>query len=299
MRRGICCIVLSLQDMDEPKKFKTMTYKKFSSMERKEGLQELGNRILNNMQVTGEAIKFCYQNNYTYRLSSDLFPLITYDKAKIRLEDLPNYKQVSDAILDIRDYLQDHPVRLSSHPSEFNVLATENKDALNRTINELNFTGWFLTQLGCPLDYNSPINIHINNSRGNFDDIAKRFVDNLGSLTVDARKRLVVENDDKNKCWSVRKLTRHFYPLSLIPLTFDYLHHKCHPDDIIEKDAFSLCRDTWQGFRPLFHYSESREGKNPRAHADYVKQLPDTYGLNDIDVDFEFKMKDKAFMNLK
>ena len=66
-----------------------------------------------------------------------------------------------------------------------------------------------------------------------------------------------------------------------------------------EKDAFSLCRDTWRGYRPLFHYSESREGKNPRAHADYVKQLPDTYGLDDIDIDFEFKMKDKAFLNLK
>jgi UV DNA damage repair endonuclease len=67
---------------------------------------------------------------------------------------------------------------------------------------------------------------------------------------------------------------------------------------MIEKDAFGLCRDTWRGYRPLFHYSESREGKNPRAHADYVKQLPDTYGLDDIDIDFEFKMKDKAFINI-
>ena len=267
-------------------------------MKRKEALEELGKRILNNMLVTGEAIRFCHDNNYTYRLSSDLFPLITYDKAKVRLEDLPNYKQISDTILNIRDYLQNHPVRLSSHPSEFNVLASDKKDALHRTINELNFTGWFLTQLGCPLDYNSPINIHINNSKGNFDDIAKRFVDNLGLLTDDARKRLVVENDDKSKCWSVRKLTRHLYPISRIPLTFDYLHHKCHPDDFIEKDAFSLCRDTWQGYRPLFHYSESKEGKNPRAHADFVKTLPDTYGVEDIDVDFEFKMKDKAFATL-
>jgi len=272
-----------------------MTYKKFSSMKRKEALEELDNRIHNNMLVTAEAIRFCHDKGYTYRLSSDLFPLITYDKAKVRLEDLPNYKQISDAILNTRDYLKEHPVRLSSHPSEFNVLATENKDALHRTVNELNFTGWFLTQLGCPLDYNSPINIHINNSRGDFNDIAKRFTDNLGLLTDDARKRLVVENDDKNKCWSVRKLLTSLYPRMLAPITFDYLHHKCHPDDFIEKDAFSLCRDTWRGYRPLFHYSESREGKNPRAHADYVKSMPDTYGVEDIDVDFEFKMKDKAF----
>ena len=298
MRRGICCIVLSLQDREPSLKFKTMTYKKFSSMKRKEALEELGKRILNNMVVTGEAVRFCHENNYTYRLSSDLFPLITYTKARVSLEDLPNYDQITEAIASIRDYISLNPVRLSSHPSEFNVLSTENKDALKRTITELNFTGWFLTQLGCPLDYNSPINIHINNSQGNFDDIAKRFVENLNMLTDDARKRLVVENDDKGKCWSVRKLTRHLYPISRIPLTFDYLHHKCHPDDFIEKDAFSLCRDTWQGYRPLFHYSESREGKNPRAHADFVKTLPDTYGVEDIDVDFEFKMKDKAFATL-
>lgn len=299
MRRGICCIVLSLQDQEPALKFKTMTYKKFSSMKHKEALEELGKRILNNMQVTEAAVRFCHQNNYNYRLSSDLFPLITYTKARVCLEDLPNYDQIINAIRNIRNFVSEHPVRLSSHPSEFNVLSSENKDALQRTITELNFTGWFLTQLGCPLDYNSPINLHINNSRGNFEDIAKRFVNNLSLLNEHARKRLVVENDDKNKCWSVRKLARYLFPISLIPLTFDYLHHKCHPDNFIEKDAFSLCRDTWQGYRPLFHYSESREGKNPRAHADYVKQLPNTYGLNDIDVDFEFKMKDKAFLNLK
>jgi len=295
MRRGICCIVLSLQDGDNPKKFKTMTYKKFSSMKRKEALQELGNRILNNVQVTGEAIKFCHNNNYNYRLSSDLFPLITYDKAKVSIQNLPQYSDIIQEFNNIKNYVSANPVRLSMHPSEFNVLSSENKDALRRTITELNFTGWFMTQIGCSLNYNNPINIHINNSKGNFEDIAKRFVHNLSLLNEDARKRLVVENDDKTKCWSVRKLTRHLYPISLIPLTFDYLHHKCHPDDFIEKDAFSLCYDTWQGYRPLFHYSESREGKNPRAHADYVKSMPDTYGVEDIDVDFEFKMKDKAF----
>ena len=299
MRRGICCIVLSLQDGDPPLKFKTMTYKKFNSMKRKDGLQELGKRILNNIQVTHAAVKFCHTNNYTYRLSSDLFPLITYTKAKIKLEDLPQYNLIIKEFNNIKNFVSKNHVRLSSHPSEFNVLSSENQDALKRTITELNFTGWFMTQIGCELNYNNPINIHINNSKGNFQDIAKRFNDNLQLLTEDTRKRLVVENDDKNKCWSVRKLLKHLYPITMSPITFDYLHHKCHPEDLIEKDAFNLCRDTWQGYRPLFHYSESREGKNPRAHADYVKQLPDTYGLDDIDVDFEFKMKDKAFLNLK
>ena len=71
------------------------------------------------------------------------------------------------------------------------------------------------------------------------------------------------------------------------------MHHKCHPDNLEEKDAFLLCAKTWGDIKPLFHYSESREGKNPRAHADYPSNYFSNYDI-DVDVDFEFKMKDKA-----
>jgi UV DNA damage repair endonuclease len=53
-----------------------------------------------------------------------------------------------------------------------------------------------------------------------------------------------------------------------------------------------MCYDTWQT-RPLFHYSESRPGNNPRAHADYAEIPFETYGL-DFDVDMELKAKDLA-----
>lgn len=52
--------------------------------------------------------------------------------------------------------------------------------------------------------------------------------------------------------------------------------------------------DTWNGHVPLFHYSESQPNQNnPRKHADWVTSLPNTYGSN-VDLDFEFKMKDLA-----
>ena len=54
-----------------------------------------------------------------------------------------------------------------------------------------------------------------------------------------------------------------------------------------------MCYETWKGYKPLFHYSESRPGNNPRAHADYAENSFHTYG-KDIDVDFELKMKDYA-----
>jgi UV DNA damage repair endonuclease len=53
-----------------------------------------------------------------------------------------------------------------------------------------------------------------------------------------------------------------------------------------------MCWDTWQ-IKPLFHYSESREGNNPRAHADYANVPLDNYGL-EFDLDMELKAKDLA-----
>jgi UV DNA damage repair endonuclease len=84
---GLCCISMKLKE--QGLSFQTMTYKRFSSLPRDEAVDILGSRILNNLQVTNEIIKFCSQNNFVYRLSSDLFPLITYETANVDLLDLP------------------------------------------------------------------------------------------------------------------------------------------------------------------------------------------------------------------
>jgi UV DNA damage endonuclease len=296
-RKGVCCIVLSLEEQDIPKKFKTMTYKRFSQLPREQALRELSSRILNNMDVTYHAIKYCADNGHTYRLSSDLFPLITYDKANVSLQDLPDYNLILDQFNKIKSLIQSTNVRVSCHPSEFNVLASDNQNAIDKTIKELNFYGWFMTQIGCPLNYNSPMNMHIHNSKGDLNSIVKKFMSNFDKLSEDVKTRLVIENDDKDSCWSIKKLMRHFHSVTAIPITFDYLHHKCHPDGLTEKQAFELAYSTWNT-TPLFHYSESIEGhKNPRKHADYATRIPDSYGLN-VDVDFELKMKEKSFASL-
>jgi UV DNA damage endonuclease len=293
MRYGVCCIVLNLENNDQPKKFKKMTYKGFASKPRQESINLLSERILNNIDVTYHAIKYCQERNYCYRLSSDLFPLITYDKAELNLTDLPHYDQISNLFSKIKNYIIEHKTRISCHPSEFNVLASTNQDAVNKTIRELNFYSWFMDQIGCPADYNSPMNLHIHNNQGEPEEIINRFISNCERLDPNCMNRLVIENDDKINCWSVSKLYNYYHKATGKPITFDFLHHKCHPDNLTEKEAFEICYETWKGVKPLFHYSESREGKNPRAHADYATGHVNTYG-RDIDVDFELKMKDLA-----
>lgn len=293
MRYGLCCISLHLQELDEPVKFQTMTYKRFSSLPRDEALEILGYRILNNMFVTNTIIKYCVKNNFTYRISSDLFPLITYDQANVDLEDLPNHDEIQDSFDMLEETITSTNARISCHPSEFNVLASTNQNAVIKTITELNFYSSFMDRIGCPADYRSPMNIHIHNKDGDHDSIISRFITNFNLLDTNCRNRLVIENDDKLNCWSVKQLLDYFHPKTNIPLTFDYLHHHCHPDGLTEEQAIRACHSTWKGHKPLFHYSESRPGNNPRAHADYAYNKFNTYDL-DFDIDFELKMKDKA-----
>ena len=147
--------------------------------------------------------------------------------------------------------------------------------------------------IGCPADYNCPMNLHINNRQGSNDEVVQRFIQNFNRLSDNCRNRLVIENDDKLNCWSVKQLIEDFYPKTNIPITFDYLHHACHPDELTEEEAIHLCYDTWQGYTPLFHYSESAPGNNPRKHAEYAEEDFFIYDL-DFDIDMELKQKDKA-----
>ena len=289
MKYGLCCISLQL----ESHKFQTMTYKRFSSLPREEALAILGDRILNNMETTNAIIKHCGQNNFCYRISSDLFPLITYDEANIDLEDLPNYDDIQDSFDMVAQTITNTNVRITCHPSEFNVLASTNPKAVEKTITELNFYSSFMDRIGCPADYQSPMNLHVHNKTGSYEEIISRFLSSFNKLDDNCKSRLVIENDDKLNCWSVKELTEIFHPITNIPITFDYLHHACHPDGLDEETAIRACYSTWRGFTPLFHYSESRPGNNPRAHADYAEKYFNTYGL-DFDLDFELKMKDLA-----
>jgi UV DNA damage endonuclease len=291
MKLGLCCISLNLQERDPPLKFQKMTKTRFLVLPKDEARTILGERILNNIVVTDEAIKYCAENDYCYRVSSDLFPLITCDEVSTPLSDLPNYEQIEQSFDRLKNTVLTSGVRISAHPSEYNVLASTNTAAVDKTIQELNFYSRFFDRIGCEASHVNPMNLHINNRAGSNDEVIDRFLSNFEKLDDNCKSRLVVENDDKLNCWSVRQLME-FHEKTRLPITFDYLHHACHPENMTEEEAIKVCFDTWDT-KPLFHYSESKEGNNPRAHADYAINKFDTYGL-DFDCDFELKAKDKA-----
>jgi len=288
---NLCCISNSLAA--DGHKFQTMTWHRFSQLPRDEAIATVSQRTLNNIRVTYKILQQCADNSWGYRVSSNLFPLLTYDVAQLKLQDYPDYIDIMASLADCASIIRDKSIRVSCHPDQFNVLASTGQAQVDKTIVELNHHGWLMDMLDAPRDYNAPINIHINNTKGDPADIAARFMSNLAKCDESVRSRLVVENEDKG-IWTPSLLVQHFD----LPITYDNLHHKCLPDNLTQDQAYRLCYDTWP-CKPLFHYSESHPDKsNPRSHADMPTATPTVSVSMPVDYDIELKHKDFAIAAL-
>ena len=296
MSYSLCCISNRLAA--EGSKFQTMTWHRFSQLDRDEAISIVSERTLNNLRVTRKIIEQCHFSGWGYRVSSNLFPLLTYDVAELKLEDYPDYADIMATLADCAYIIKSKGVRVSCHPDQFNVLASEGKPQVDKTIKELNHHGWLMDMLGAPRDYRAPINIHVNNTKGDPADIAARFMANLAKCDESVQSRLVVENEDKG-IWTPSLLVEHFD----IPVTYDNLHHKCLPDGLTQEQAHRLCYNTWMRtgyYKPLFHYSESHPDKsNPRSHADMPTARPTVSVEMPVDYDVELKSKDLAIRALE
>lgn len=292
MKKSLCCISLKLQEQGV--KANTMTKTRFLALERKEALSIVSKRTLNNVIVTRKTIEFCGKNNWNYRISSDLFPLATLPEANLSLNVLPDYNLILQEFKIASDIIKKYNVRCSTHPDQFVVPASGNPSVSAKSIVELTNHATMMDLFGLPQSYDAPINIHMNCYKGELQEIANRFINVYNNLPINVKSRLVLENEDKPNSWNVQQLYDFIYTKTGIPITYDNLHHRCNPGKLSAKDAVMLAKSTWPN-RSLFHFSDNDlTNKNPRAHGDYVRELPTEYVDLDVDFEFEFKAKDYA-----
>jgi len=293
---NLCCISNELREQGY--KFQTMTFKRWTQLCDQHGaeyaLYQLGQRWLNNIDITLRTIEMCAREGWGYRVSSSLFPCLTHPDFNYNVTDVPQYAQIMEKFRDIVYYNETWQVRLSTHPSQFVVLASENQDAVDKSIVELNHHGWVMDKLGCQRNHYNVMCLHVNNSKGDPADIAARFMSNLNKCDQSVQSRLAVEVEDKG-CWHAENLCEHFD----IPAIFDNLHNQCNSSSLSELDAALLCESTWNGIKPVFHLSESHPDKpNPRCHADMPTFVPLISSLVDADWECEYKQKDAAIREM-
>jgi UV DNA damage endonuclease len=265
-------------------------------MSRDAAIVQLSKKILNNAKVTGQAIVQCASTGIShYRVSSSIFPLITDATLALSYDDLPDYIAICDALKFAGNHARRVGVTLSSHPDQFNVLASYTPDTVRRSIKELNHQAWVLDTMGCEQDFSTPMCLHVSKNPDlnaeTITDYRKRFLANFAECDLGVRGRLVLENED-NGYWNCANLYALFG--SSFPLVYDNLHNQCNPSDRCYIQDF---KTTWGSFVPVFHLSEGICGS--RSHSDYITNIPECV-LNNTDCiwEVEVKAKDKCILKL-
>jgi UV DNA damage endonuclease len=226
-----------------------------------------------------------------FRLSSALIPWGDH----IDITQLKDYKEIKSELKKAGDFAKFHNMRITSHPGPFVVLTSPKEEVVTNAIADLELHAKVFDMMGLSKTPYNKINIHCNGVYGDKKSAMDRFCNNFKRLSKSVRSRLTVENDDKATMYSVLDLM-YIHQKIGIPIVFDYHHHKFCTGGLTEEEAMKLAASTWpDGITPVVHYSEPKEGNKPQAHADYIKEIPDTYGI-DVDIMVEAKAKELAIL---
>ena len=298
MRRyGYCCINMTLGEGKKETRITTnrsMVKKTF--IER--GLSYASETALLNAKDLIKVIRWNNENGIKmYRMSSDIFPWAS----EYEYTDLPDFEAIRIALKQAGDEAKAGGQRLTFHPSPYGVLASLRDDVVTNAIKDLRQHAEIMDLMGLDQSFFYPINIHVNTTKPTKEEAAERFCQNYALLPDTVKKRLVVEVDDKKSQYTAVDLYHMVHSKTGIPITFDYLHNKCNPSHLDEKQALALCLSTWpEGVPAITHYSDSRKDhEDPLckevAHSDWIHNKIPTYGM-DFYIELEVKMKEKALL---
>jgi UV DNA damage repair endonuclease len=143
-------------------------------------------------------------------------------------------------------------VRLSFHPGQFCVLASDNPDIVDRSIEEFEYHATMAHWMGFGRSFQDfKINVHISGRQGP-EGIRRAYT----RLSPEARNCITIENEENawglNDCLSIA---------DLVPIVLDIHHHWIREGEYINPLGLDVRRvvDSWRGMRPTLHYSISRE----------------------------------------
>jgi UV DNA damage endonuclease len=143
-------------------------------------------------------------------------------------------------------------VRLSMHPGQFCVLASDNDEIVERSIEEFEYHATLIRWMGYGKSFQDfKCNVHISGRKG-----PAGIRESLKRLSPEARNTITIENDE-NK-WGLEHSLELADDLALV---LDIHHHWCREGEYIEPNDDRIKRvvASWRGVRPAMHYSCSRE----------------------------------------
>ena len=252
------------------------------------------------------------------RLGSGILPAYTHRDWSYFYRDASLKTRLEQKFSSIGDCARELDVRLSMHPGQFTVLASDRPDVVERSLEEFEYHADIIRWMGYGQTWQDfKCNVHISGRKG-----PQGIRDILPRLSREARNCITIENDENS--WG---LDASLELAKDVALVVDIHHHWVKTGEYIQHDDDRIKRviDSWRGVRPAMHYSISREDvlldANPsvrpnmdallesgykkaklRAHSDYCwNTASNTWALSfwdDFDIMVEAKMKNLASTEL-
>ena len=325
MRIGYCCKYLHpdrslkpklLKEAEQPLNCRATTVR-WLNEHKDEAEERLWDLMRHNISSIHELVKYTGslpEPLRMCRLSSPILPVATEATWKYFWSKPDVIAYCEKHFAEVGDTARRLGVRVSFHPGQFTVLASESDDIIDRSIEEFEYHVNMARWMGYGKKFQDfKINVHISGRRG-----PQGIIDVLPRLSPEARNTITIENEEMK--WGlddILKLEKH------VALVFDIHHHWVNSGEWITHDDDRIKRviDSWRGVRPAMHYSQPREilkdkvdpnqlldreklfesGENKstiRAHSDYYWHKPTNQWLrpfvNYFDIQCESKAKNLA-----
>ena len=206
-------------------------------------------------------LKYNKKNNIKlYRISSDIIPLGSHS-----VNDVLWQEHFKEELSNIGEFIKSNDMRVSMHPGQYTVLNSPNEEVVSKAIKDLEYHSNFLDSL--KVDSKHKLVLHIGGVYGDKKNAIDRFIKNYNRLSPSVKKRLVIENDEKN--YSIDDVLEISKEINA-PVIFDNLHNLCHVntnediDDILNRVSKTWGKDDG----PIkLHYSQQDTSKKEGAHS--------------------------------
>ena len=229
-------------------------------------------------------------------------------------------EECAEELAAVGQLVRERDIRLSSHPGQYTVLNSTDVGVQAAAAAELEVQAGLFDAMG--LGPEAVVVLHVGGAAGGIAEASDRFLAGFELLSGAARRRLVIENDDRSfGTHDVVQLAER----AGLRVIWDVLHHHCHdPAGMSDREAIEAAFATWPGhLTPKIHYSSPRldvetrklrRGRRVeqqivlpqlRAHADLIDPIGferfmlEVAGERDFDVMLEAKAKDLALLRLR
>jgi UV DNA damage endonuclease len=246
----------------------------------------------NNLDCLLKMLRFNVKKNILFfRITSDLVPFASHPVCKLDWR-----VHFEDRFKEAGSFIKANDIRISMHPDQFTLINSLDYGVFKRSLKELLYHAQVLDAMG--LDTTAKIQIHVGGAYGDKKKSMQRFIERFHLIPEVIRRRLVVENDDKNytlkECIGISKETG-------VSVLFDVFHHQVNNSGESIQQAFSMFHSTWRQKDgvPMVDFSFQGVGKIRGGHPETIdlklfQDFLDQTKPYDFDIMLEIKDKEQS-----